>query len=161
MNLQKDRKNLDFLRCGCYNSPVVWSSTQAGRRGVTRNLVGRESVARVRIPAAPPKKSHPKLGWDFFDGKAGFERAAPVRRLGQKQSGGLFLARSRILPSPDAVRRTVDGEGIRSIFLKCAAGAKIPYPIGVWDLSVSKKRIQGSPGGELSAKLTEGWTVGY
>ena len=32
-------------------------STQAGRRGVTRNLVGRESVARVRIPSPPPEKS--------------------------------------------------------------------------------------------------------
>ena len=72
-------------------------STQAGRRGVTRNLVGRESVARVRIPSPPPKKDTPPYGGvSFFDEGVGFERAAPVRRLGQKQSGGLFLARGRI-----------------------------------------------------------------
>ena len=36
---------------------LLWRSTQAGRRGVTRNLVGRESVARVRIPSPPPEKA--------------------------------------------------------------------------------------------------------
>ena len=33
--------------------------------------------------------------WMFFDGK-GFERPAPVSRLEQKQSGGLFLGRGKI-----------------------------------------------------------------
>ena len=30
----------------------------SGRRGVTRNLVGRESVAWVQIPPSPPKGLH-------------------------------------------------------------------------------------------------------
>ena len=30
----------------------------SGRRGVTRNLVGHGSVARVQIPAAPPKAAN-------------------------------------------------------------------------------------------------------
>ena len=46
-------KGLQFPRISDIMAPL-WSSTQAGRRGVTRNLVGHESVARVRIPAAPP-----------------------------------------------------------------------------------------------------------
>ena len=55
---QKAGLNLDFYSNACYNIAVeIRSSTQAGRRGVTRNLVGRESVARVRIPSPPPEKN--------------------------------------------------------------------------------------------------------
>ena len=42
--------------------------------------------------------------------RTGIERAAPVRTLVQKQSGGLFLARGRFPGFTDAVRRTVDGK---------------------------------------------------
>ena len=62
------------------NLLFIWSSTQAGRRGVTRNLVGHESAARVRIPAAPPKKTHPHRGWAFFNGVAGFEHSNAIAR---------------------------------------------------------------------------------
>ena len=52
-------KHLLFMSVADIIMPFIWSSTQAGRRGVTRNLVGHESAARVRIPAAPPKRGTP------------------------------------------------------------------------------------------------------
>ena len=39
----------------------------------------------------------------------GLERAAPVRRLVQKVSGGHFLARGRVLQNADASGTDVDG----------------------------------------------------
>ena len=57
-------KGLQFPWISDIMAPL-WSSTQAGRRGVTRNLVGHESVARVRIPAAPPESAFRK-GCGFF-----------------------------------------------------------------------------------------------
>ena len=54
-------------------------STQAGRRGVTRNLVGRESVARVRIPSPPPKNPD-AFASGFFGGGEGIRTLATLSR---------------------------------------------------------------------------------
>ena len=45
----------------------------------------------------------------FFSARMGLERAAPVRRLVQKVSGGHFLARGRVPRIPDASAMDVDG----------------------------------------------------
>ena len=42
-----------------YNGSVNMEKYSSGRRGVTRNLVGRESVAWVQIPPSPPTKKEP------------------------------------------------------------------------------------------------------
>ena len=86
---------LDFSPGDWYNQEVIRSSTQAGRRGVTRNLVGHESVARVRIPAAPPKNLHPIRGGDFLMKKVD-SKGRPDRREGKKVSSGHFFVRGRI-----------------------------------------------------------------
>ena len=55
----KWRKNsLDFSLFGWYNVPVVnREEYSSGRRGVTRNLVGQGTGARVQIPSPPPNKN--------------------------------------------------------------------------------------------------------
>lgn len=51
---------VDGFQNFCYNikalKNIIWRCTQAGRRGRTRNAIGPERVARVRIPTSPPKK---------------------------------------------------------------------------------------------------------
>ena len=55
----------------------------SGRRGVTRNLVGWVTGARVQIPAAPPKKFHPNWGGTFLMVRAkGFEHLNTTPRWG-------------------------------------------------------------------------------
>ena len=69
----------------------------SGRRGVTRNLVGHESVARVQIPAAPPKKFHPNWGGTFLMVRWDL-KGRPDRREGKKVSGGHFFRQYEVTP---------------------------------------------------------------
>ena len=49
-------KRIDFFHPGWYNNAVHWEEYSSGRRGVTRNLVGQGTGARVQIPSPPPTK---------------------------------------------------------------------------------------------------------
>ncbi len=91
----------------------IWSSTQAGRRGVTRNLVGHVSAARVRIPAAPPTRTHPfgvgsccKQGFEPFNATR-----ASVARCGWTQWNNYVCRRQtcKRIPAAPPKRRTPFG----------------------------------------------------
>ena len=85
----------------------IWSSTQAGRRGVTRNLVGHESAARVRIPAAPPIEKAPARVL-FLWRRCGIRKGDPGKARVNKCPVDTYLARGRIPAFRGAVRRTVN-----------------------------------------------------
>ena len=68
----------------------------SGRRGVTRNLVGRESVAWVQIPPSPPKKDCPLVGQSFFAGEGACRNhVAATRRRGGNDAAGIFPRKSQ------------------------------------------------------------------
>ena len=77
-----------------------------GRRevdfGVVKNPFFHRSLRRFGVgdpassPASPTKKKTDSICCPFSFLFAGLERAAPVPKLVQKQSGGLFLARGKV-----------------------------------------------------------------
>ena len=87
----------------------------SGRRGVTRNLVGQGTGARVQIPAAPPKNNH-TIWCGSFLAREGFERPTPVRRLGVKSVRGTLF---RPWENPWICGRSQFGCGRRSIYMLC------------------------------------------
>ena len=89
-------------------------STQAGRRGVTRNLVGRESVARVRIPSPPPKITIPSRGMVIFSWGAGFEKSNPSCRV----FTSLFSLKMIKIPGPIRIPGNFVGLGWKKLLLQ-------------------------------------------
>ena len=55
----KRRRRFGDFPARCFSDNLIFfmEKYSSGRRGVTRNLVGRESVAWVQIPPSPPEKS--------------------------------------------------------------------------------------------------------
>ena len=71
-----EEKSWDDDRFCRFSLDSVCTYIQTGRIHTadrTRNLVGRESVARVRIPSPPPKITIPQPGYGYFSWGAGFE----------------------------------------------------------------------------------------
>ena len=72
---------------------------------------GSEGWGFESLPAYQIKKRIPTRGILFFispSGREGLERAAPVRTLVQKVSGGHFLARGRVHGAMTAAGTAVD-----------------------------------------------------
>ena len=54
------------MNCVIIVDAIFMEKYSSGRRGVTRNLVGRESVAWVQIPPSPPTKRAEPRGSALF-----------------------------------------------------------------------------------------------